>query len=89
MGWGVFKKIIDGVKKGFDWFKKNKDTIGSVVKGVSNAARGVASMIPGRAGERARAITDRVGNFSSGLTDRIESIGDRLVPKLTSFRNKL
>ena len=80
MAWGIFKKIVDGVKKGINWVVKNKDTIKNIGSAITSAASGIAGLIPGKTGQRAQNVVQKI---SSGM----ETI-DRISP-LTRLKTTL
>ena len=80
MAWGIFKKIVDGVKKGINWVVKNKDAIKNIGSAITGAATGIANLIPGKTGQRAQNVMQKI---NTGL----ETI-DRISP-LTRLKNTL
>ena len=73
MSWGIFKKIVDGVKKGINWVVKNKDTIKNIGTAITGAASGIASLIPGKTGERAQNVVKKI-NSGMETIDRISPL---------------
>ena len=62
LAWGIFKKIVDGVKKGINWVVKNKDTIKNIGSAITSAASGIANLIPGKTGQKAQNVVQKITN---------------------------
>ena len=73
MSWGIFKKIVDGVKKGINWVVKNKDAIKKVGTAITGAATGIANLIPGKTGEKAQKVMNTI-NTGIETIDRISPL---------------